>query len=213
MTLFLSPENIQIANELLAWAHDYLMTENENIKRPAGNQTVCPFVKGSVENNSFYMDFHNEITGHTVEEIEQVMNGNISKFKYLGPFNPNDKYKKALLVIFPKLSEKQTYVLDRAHENIKSKFVSEGLMVGQFHKNCDTRGVYNPGFRVSTSPYPLIAIRHMAIHDIIFIRDVPEWFNHYNLRFGNAFNEPDKIEDYNKHLVYYFNEAKKNLLK
>lgn len=189
------------------------MTENEQIKRPIGGQTVCPFVKGSVENNSFYMEFHDEVTGQSEEQIEKTMIDSISTFTRLGPFADNEKLHKALLVIFPNLPEKQTKVLDIAHSSIKSEFVRNGLMVGQFHKNCDERGIYNPGFKVSVSPFPLIAIRHMAIHDIIFVKENSEWFHHYNLRFGHRFNEPKGIEDYNQHLIKYYDEAKRRFIR
>lgn len=204
----ISPKHLQIGTELLQWARDYLMSENPNIKRPRGNQVVCPFVKSAVDNESFYFEFHDEVFGITAKSIEEVMYDAKERFKRLGPFSENDKYKKALLVVFPKLPEKQTPVLDIAHSNIKTTFVRDGLMVGQFHKNCDERGVYNRAFKVSISPYPLIAIRHMAVHDIIFVGNVPEWFAIYNVLFGHLFNEPQSIDDYNKHLIDYYLAAR-----
>jgi len=86
-------------------------------------------------------------------------------------------------------------------------------MAGQFHKNCDERSVHNRGFHVSIAPYPLIAIRHMAIHDIIFLKDNEEWFKAYNNRYGELFREPAKLEDYNKPLVGPYLDAKGKYLK
>lgn len=70
-------------------------------------------------------------------------------------------------------------------------------------------GVYNEGFRVSVAPYPLIAIRNMAFHDILFVQKNAAWFSSYNLRFGHKFNEPEKIEDYNQHYVAMYEAAKR----
>lgn len=84
-------------------------------------------------------------------------------------------------------------------------------MVGQFHKNCDDRSVHNKEFRVSLSPIPLIAIRHMARHDILFLgqeNSKKEWFLHYNLRFGHRFNNPDKISPSNQKLMELYLKAK-----
>lgn len=210
---FVSPRYLKIANDISDWARDYLMAENPNIKRPIGSQEVCPFVGPSIDNDSFYMTFHPEVNGQRDEPIQHIMYGYIDEFKETPPFESGGKVKKALLVIFPEIPSERTYVLDIVHTKIKTKFVQVGLMAAQFHQNCDERGVYNRGFRVSLSPYPLIAVRYMALHDIIFLKDNEEWFKAYNLRYGEKFREPDKLEDYNKPLLGVYLEAKERFLK
>ena len=210
---FLSPRYMKIANEILEWAQTYLMAESPQVKRPSGSQEVCPFVAPSIENDSFYMAFHPEVNGQRDEPIQHIMSDYINQFKETPPFEPSEKLKKALLVVFPEIPKERTYVLDIAHTKIKTKFVQAGLMVGQFHQNCDERGVYNRAFRISLSPYPLMGVRHMAIHDIIFLRDNEEWFKAYNIRYGERFREPDKLEDYNRPLVGMYLDAKGKFLK
>jgi heptaprenyl diphosphate synthase len=134
-------------------------------------------------------------------------------FKETPPFDPVEQKKKALLAIFPEIPSERTYVLDIVHAKIKHKFVGLGLMVGQFHQNCNERGIYNRGFRVSISPYPLMAVRHMALHDIIFLKENEEWFKAYNIRFGERFKEPEKLNDYQKPLLGTYLEAKEKFLK
>jgi hypothetical protein len=209
----LTPRNLQIANELMQWAREYLMSEHELMKRPAGKQTVCPFARASLENNSLYMEFYDEVAGHSEEQIERIMLDCIPRFLRLGPFAENDKLKKALLIVFPNLPDNQSSVLDIAHANIKSEFVQQGLMAGQFHPKCDERCIYNPAFKVSVAKYPLMAVRHMALHDILFLGNNPDWFNHYNLRYGHRFNHPETLEDYNTHLVRYYEDAKRRFLR
>jgi hypothetical protein len=210
---FLSPEHLRMANEILQWAKDYLMTEHAQMKRPGGTQVVCPFVAASMENDSFYMEFHSEVNGLSEETIEELMLAHITPFKNLSPSKPIDKLKKTLLVIFPEIPPEETHVLDIVHANIKHKFVEAGLMVGQFHQNCDERSVHNEAFRVSISPHPLIAIRHMATHDILFLKDDPQYFKAYNVRYGDKFNQPDKLEDYNRPFLPLFLEAKRRFLR
>jgi hypothetical protein len=209
----LTPRNLEIANELLTWAREYLMAENEQMKRPLGRQTVCPFARASLENNSLYIEFNDEVAGYSAEQVERIMLDCIPRFLRLGPFGESDRMKKALLMVFPNLPEHQSCVLDVAHANIKSEFVQQGLMVGQFHPHCDERCIYNPAFKVSVSKYPLMAVRHMALHDILFLGANSEWFNNYNLRFGHRFNQPETLEDYNRHLVRYYEDAKRRFLK
>lgn len=209
---FISPRYLQIANELLEWANTYLATDCPHINRPAGTQEVCPFVAPSIQNDSFYMAFHPEVNGQRDEPIGRIMIDYISEFKETPPFDPAERLKKSLLVIFPDIPPERTYVLDFVHAKIKTKFVNSGLMVGQFHHNCDERGVHNRGFRVSISPYPLMAIRHMAPHDIIFLKDNEEWFNAYNIRYGEKFKQPDKLDDYNRPLLGPYLQAKERFI-
>jgi heptaprenyl diphosphate synthase len=210
---FLSPRYLKIANEIMEWSNSYLTASNENIRRPGNNQEVCPFVKDSLENDSFYMAFHPEVNGQRDEPIQRIMAEYINIFKETPPFDPTEKRKKALLVIFPEIPPERTYVLDIVHSKIKHKFVASGLMIGQFHQNCNERGIYNRGYRISISPYPLIAIRHMALHDIIFLKENEDWFKAYNIRYGEKFKEPDKLEDYQKPLLGTYLEAKEKFLK
>jgi hypothetical protein len=212
-TAFISPRYLVIANEVLEWVRNYLMAENCHIKRPGNNQEVCPFVRASVESDSLYLAFHPEVNGQRDWPIEKVMCDYIDVFHETPPFSPAERKKKALVVVFPEIPLCRTYMLDIVHAKIKSKFVDCGLMVGQFHPNCDERGIYNRGFRVSVSPYPLMAIRHMALHDIIFLKDREDWFKAYNIRYGEQFKDPDKLEDYSKPVLGIYLEAKERYLK
>jgi hypothetical protein len=204
----ISPTMVECAADILKWARESLAVENGDLQRPRGNQVVCPFVGPSIENDSFYLAFHPEVNQHSAPLIEQIMGNYIPEFGRLWPFEPSDRLKKALLVVFPHIPAKQTRVLDHAHLHIKSRFVAAGLMVGQFHQNCDVPSVYNRACMVSRSPIPLMAIRHMAIHDILFLGENEEWFQEYNMRFGHRFHDPAKVEAFNRHLVEYYYKAK-----
>ena len=210
----LDPRMLKIANELIAWAKDFLTTENTQVKRPYNsNQTVCPFVRESLEKSFFYQAFHPNI-GPDVRCIESIMLGYIDEFQRLAPFDANLKFKKSLLVIFPDLPENQVNVLDLVHENIKGKFVTAGFMIGQFHARCEVAGIHNPAFRPSRAPYPLLAIRNMEVHDIVFLSDWKhmEWFAEYNARYGERFKDPDKFDDLSKALFTYYVRAKETYL-
>jgi heptaprenyl diphosphate synthase len=204
----ISPTMLECAEEILKWARETLAVENEHLHRPRGNQVVCPFVGPAIETDSFYLAFHPEVTQHSARLIEQIMVSYIPEFGHLWPFEPSDRLKKALLVVFPHLPARQTRVLDQVYTSIKNKFVAAGLMVGQFHQNCDVPSVYNRACMVSRSPVPLMAVRHMAIHDILFLGENEEWFQEYNVRFGHRFQDLDKVESFNKHLVEYYLKAK-----
>jgi len=206
---------LRIANELVSWAKNFLTAENPEVKRPYNNnQTVCPFVRESLEKNFFYQSFHPHI-GADERCIVGIMLGYIEEFKRLPPFDPNMKFKKALLVVFPDIPENQVNVLDLVHESIKSSFVEAGLMVGQFHPKCEVPGIHNPYFRPSQSPYPLLAIRNMEVHDIVFLCDWKhlDWFAEYNARFGEGFRDPEKLDEKRQALFSYYQRAREAYLR
>jgi heptaprenyl diphosphate synthase len=160
------------------------------MKRSPGStgESICPFAKPVLAENALYMAFHHEVHGKSAELIESIVLGYREPFKKSTPFHTSERRKKALLVIFPEIAETETTVLDVVHSNIKSQFVHDGLMVAQCHARCDGRSVHCPGLKVYTSPHPLIAMRCMALHDILFLAENESWFASYDQRFGSRFN-------------------------
>ncbi|WP_298420579.1 DUF6875 domain-containing protein [uncultured Kordia sp.] len=204
---FLTPSMLKIGGEVISWSDRYLTKENENIMRPKGSQVVCPFVKPTIDNDTYYITFAPEITKGSIKEIEKVTINNLKKFKELLPIGGNSVYKKGLLIIFNNLSNEDACALDRVHENIKDVFVSNGLMLGQFHANCDERGAYNPDFKVSVSPYPLFAIRSLAVHDILFLKEKRSWFEAFDSLYGDRFKK-NKLDENTSYLEQFYLEAK-----
>jgi hypothetical protein len=212
---FFSNADIPIAFETLAWVQAFLVDPNPNMKRSRDStgESICPFAKPVLAENALYMAFHHEVNGKSAELIESIVLGYREPFKKSTPFHPGDRLKKALLVIFPEVPPNETTVLDVVHSNIKSQFVHDGLMVAQCHARCDGRSVHSPGLKVYTSPYPLIAMRYMAMHDILFLEDNELWFASYDQRFGSRFKEPEKLEDYEKPLIDIYRRTKARLVK
>jgi heptaprenyl diphosphate synthase len=211
----LEPRLLKIANEIVEWARNALTTENPEVKRPySNNQTVCPFVRESLDKNLFYQAFHPNI-GADAGCLESIVVSYIEEFKRLQPFDPNMRFKKALLIVFPDIPDTQLNILDLVHETTKSAFVQSGLMIGQFHQKCDVRGIHNPAFRAAKAPYPLMAIRNMEVHDIVFLSDWKhlDWFAEYNARYGEGFKDPEKFDDKSKALYTYYQRAREAYLR
>ncbi len=48
---------------------------------------------------------------------------------------------------------------------------------------------------MSYAPVPMMAVRSMAIHDVLFLADRREWFEEYASRFGDRYrNSPRGID-------------------
>jgi hypothetical protein len=205
----LAPQDIELGRTVLHWAENYLMKDHAEIKRPYGSQVVCPFVEPSVKANSFYMAFHKEINGQDVRSMADVILSYIEPFKNAPPYDANQQRQKALLIVFPSVEKSSLRCLDVCHEIIKPKMVEVGLMVGQFHPRCQEAAVHNPDWReVSKSPVPLIAMRNMAVHDVMFLANDKEWFKTYNVRFGDYFRDRANIPEHDRHLIKYYETAR-----
>jgi heptaprenyl diphosphate synthase len=204
---YLTVSTLEIANQIMRWAGEYLMAENPMIKRPHGSQHTCPFVKTSLEHDAFHLAIHPEVNGRSEQTIERLMVGTyIEEFDRLPPFQKDQRHKKALLVVFPNIPGQDTKILDVVHRGIKPVFVNAGLMVGQFHQNCDEPAVYNGAYReVSHAPVPLIAVRHMSPHDILFLHEEETLFDLYNREFGARFRDPGQIDsELQPYAKYYY---------
>jgi heptaprenyl diphosphate synthase len=207
---FISPEDMKSARRLLVWARKYLTREHESINRPYHPQTLCPFVEASIRANRFYMVFHHDYDGRCAAAIADQILEYVGPFKQASPVVPIEETLKALLIVFPRIEEEFLSVLDVCHEMIKPTIIDSGLMVGQFHSKCEERGIHNPAWNtISRSPVPLVAIRHMVIHDIIFLEDKEGWFRAYDAAFGARFVERGKcLSAYQKHLFACYERAK-----
>jgi hypothetical protein len=209
---FISPEQIVIGQSLLKWAREFLMAEDARVKRPYGGDTVCPFVKASIDSNAFYMVFHNEINGEDPEAIVDLLLEYISPFQIHGPYRENEQVNKALLIVFPRIPAEHYWVLDSVHQLTKDKMVEAGLMINQSHPKCRTPAIHNPEWTsVSVAPYPLMAMRMMAVHDILFLGSKKQWFLRYHSRFGNRFDRPELL-GVNRHLAPLYAKAKAKYL-
>jgi hypothetical protein len=211
---FVTPDDLALAQQVLTWAKEYLMKENDEVHRPYPPQTVCPFVESSINSNCFYMVFHNEFNGQDVSAIIEQILEYIHPFKMAPPFAENLRARKALLVVFPKIESVRLKALDVCHRIIKPKMVEEGLMVGQFHPDCDERAIHNRHWRmVSQSPVPLVAMRHMSVHDIMFLESHEQWFKIYDVKFGHRFRDRGKsLSRCEKHLIKFYERARARYL-
>lgn len=72
-------------------------------------------------------------------------------------------------------------LFDDIHHDLKTEFMRNGLMLGQFYKGCPQAGIYDSRFRpLGTVPWPCFAIRYMAAHDHLF-------FDHANTAHATAY--------------------------
>jgi hypothetical protein len=180
---FITPVQIDHAVTVLRWLDEYISSPHSELGREG---PICPFVAPAIARNSVYMAFHYEVT-EDEDHIKNILDCYIPVFLDHTSSDDSARVYKTLVIVFPNIPANETTVLDRVHSRIKTDYVQSGLMLGQFHQHCPEPAARNPFFRVSISPIPLIAVRHMAVHDILFLADNETWFKEYDARFGSRY--------------------------
>ncbi|MFG3085416.1 DUF6875 domain-containing protein [Streptomyces parvulus] len=173
------------------WLTEYISASHPEIGRTG---PICPFVAPSRKNRT--MEIRLRLAGHepTPELIEEIARSSLREYE-LTSWQGRNPMLRAMVVALPDLRVEDTGLLDQAHARVKDAFVARGLMIGQFHENCEVTAARNPGFTVSKAPLPLIAIRAIALHDVFFLAERPHWFQQYRDRFGKFFGPGSTVMD------------------
>ncbi|MGH2516744.1 MAG: DUF6875 domain-containing protein [Ktedonobacterales bacterium] len=176
--------------ELAHWAREFLCNPHPQLGRDG---LVCPYTKPAMERRTFWMTVCPG-DNPALEDVCGLVMEYRDWFRELEPRSGRDAQFKTILIAFPDLrAEDAPRIIEGAQARLKPSFVSEGLMVGQFHATCAEPGLWNEDFRPLRTPVPLLAIRHMVPSDFPFLRREPHLLRAY-LRFMGA-NVPPKLRD------------------
>ncbi|MFG2677170.1 DUF6875 domain-containing protein [Streptomyces sp. NPDC048445] len=115
----------------------------------------------------------------TVDAMVEVLRG--------GCWPTTHRALHAVVAVLPDLPQADEELLDHVQEKVRTPLAQEGMMLGQFHSRCDQGAARNPRFPVSRSPVPMLALRWMALHDVLFLHDDPDRFADYEERFGTVY--------------------------
>lgn len=174
-----------------SWLGSYIRQPHSQIGRVG---PVCPFVEPSQRAGALLTRIRLVGATPSLPLITEIVRCSLDEFKEIKwkASNPN---LRALLVVLPDLPSRYYSLLDEAHAAVKSESVHQGIMIGQFHGHCQEKAARNPYFEVSKSPVPVLAVRSMAVHDVLFLADKKEWFEEYVARFGARYkNAPNGLD-------------------
>src|SRR5687768_4058148 len=115
------------------WALEFLCKPHMDLGRKGA---VCPFTRPSIDKELFWLSLYSKPATHP-HEISELMIKYQNLFLQLPPQNTKEAQYKTILVVFPHFSENDCNdLIDRVQQQLKPDFVSKGLMIGQFHANC-----------------------------------------------------------------------------
>ncbi|MEU7630959.1 DUF6875 domain-containing protein [Nocardia sp. NPDC049220] len=190
----IDPATQQVLRE---WLTGYVTQPHPELGRRGA---VCPFVKPSLAAGGIVFRTADWEPRHTPEHLERIVSDSLTAFEETD-WQVSKTSKQALIVALLTMPDNQWHLIDEVHRKIKDKALARGLMIGQFHPQCPAPAVHNPQFAVNRAPTPLIVVRHMAKHDILFLADEAAWFQAYRDRFGHKYelrqvHEPHLINAY-----------------
>ncbi|WP_433610030.1 DUF6875 domain-containing protein [Prescottella agglutinans] len=169
---------------LRRWVCDYLTRPHADLGRSG---PVCPFTHPSISRGLFWVGF---IDGRDVgrQQMTEAVDEVFGAFPELPPVDGDDALLKAVLLVFPDVSDYS--LIEEAQREGKSKFVREGLMLGQFYPGCTTPGLRNTAFPALDAPLPILAVRNMVGSDFPFLAQESEWVDAYLKKFANRIPGP-----------------------
>lgn len=165
------------------WVNEFLAKPNPGLGRTGA---VCPYIQYSKEQQFFKVGVYAE--PHPEQDhIVDMIRGLKDRFIEMLPLDEKDKRFKAIAILFPNLEgDEVVKIIDEVQLKLKPEFVHLGLMIGQFHENCQQPGLRNAEFKPLQSPVPLLAIRFMVETDWPFLAGDPILEEAYYNNFGTV---------------------------
>ncbi|MFE7896721.1 DUF6875 domain-containing protein [Streptomyces sp. NPDC057424] len=165
------------------WLNSYITRPHEQLGRSGA---VCPFVAPARRVDAVETTVRLVGPAASLPLLKEVIRCGLDEFEQRG-WRTSNPALRSLLIVLPDLPPETFGLLDEAHAQVKTESVERGLMIGQFHPDCDEPAARNPAFKVSRAPVPLVAVRAMAVHDILFLGERADWFAQYDRRFGERY--------------------------
>jgi hypothetical protein len=154
---------------------------------------VCPFVARALATSRVSVAAYCFVGEPTFAGMNLAIEQGAQCFQALAR-ERDDSDLVSLIVAFPELEGEHWHLIDEGHRASKTKCVQNGLMLGQFHPLCDAPAAHNQRFPVNRAPIPLMVIRHMAPHDILFLGQDPVWLDHYEAMLARRGIAVDNLE-------------------
>lgn len=133
---------------------------------------ICPFLRKTLANGNARYCVIPSGDGSAQAAFDGVT-GLVDFFLRTAPRDGPASAIKSLIIFAPDLkTENELGFIKEGHDFLKPYCVKRGLMIGEFHRQSDVGSVHNPDLKVLKSPEPFFVIRHMSVHDLMFLDSV-----------------------------------------
>ncbi|MCX4241504.1 DUF6875 domain-containing protein [Paraliomyxa miuraensis] len=172
--------DLGVLGEVARWTVDYLCRTHEDLGRSGD---VCPYTQVAMREGLLYSAVCHVFDADPRPSMNAVMMQTMKDFESRPPRMGAKAGLKAMLVLFPSLEGEW---VDDVQLSLSQTFVERGLMIGEFHAECEKPGLHNQEFKPLRSPIPLLAVRNMMLTDLAFLKDSDAKLKCYLKRFGDA---------------------------
>lgn len=181
------------------WMEDYLGQPHPELGR---NGEICPYIKSALRKDHVSYRCYDAVTTITAREIADIFLRECVALERLVDPGDEDGDLTAICVLFPHMAPADFPRTAEAHQLAKGALMSRGIMLAVFYPGYEKQALYNPDFKLYQSPYPVAALRPMAIRDIAFLEYNREAFAEYRRRFAAEF-AADKVSNKFGHVDRY----------
>jgi hypothetical protein len=173
-------ENLDFFRSCCEWIEYYLARPHPQLGRTG---SVCPFAAPALARDSLRIAVvrltpNGDQRTQILEAVEHYREAFLSERA-----SGEAHLLRSILILFPDVSlQDAPELIDRTKEELKSSFVEQGLMLGEFHARNGSPGLHNSSFKPLRSPVPMLVIRRMVPTDFSFLNR-PEYDAATRLRY------------------------------
>lgn len=170
------------ARSVIDWANSYLCAAHPELGRPG---PVCPYMRAALRSGTARVAVRPGASPAADEVTATVLRFRDWFLELAAGMADPDLL--TILIAFPDLPiGRAPELIDDVQDRLKGAFVTEGLMLGQFHPGPpEQAGLWNEEFRPLESPIPLLAIRWMVAGDLSFLTGQDAYVRAYLTRFSD----------------------------
>ena len=170
---------VEAVRATLEWMQSFVARGHPLLKR---NDAVCPFVAYALEQKEIHV-FLSELEQPTEEQICALIRAQARIFFRLDDPDRNKRSLASLLIMFPAWSEPSYDGLKIARERVKPDLLDAGLTLGEFYPGNPDRSIQSRDLVIASSPHPMLVLRNLAPHDVLFLRKQPDLLERYRKKF------------------------------
>jgi len=166
-----------------AWIRDVIF---RNVRKSeARTEAVCPFAEPSVDAGLFYLSVGKPRSANDAAAIadEVKLYGEI--FVRLAPTGGSLAMLRCIVLAMPETPHELILpAVDPAKSSVETELLEQGVMVGEFYRDCPFPATWDASFFPLQSPVPLYVFRPFIKTDWRLIHRVKPWREIYKRRFG-----------------------------
>jgi tryptophan 2,3-dioxygenase len=191
--LRMGPLHLDAIQKSVAWLNDYIGKPHPELGR---NGDICPFVRTALRKQRMSFVVADHITVPDGAEIKSLVL--FEAWRLLQHLDESDRFSELVTtnILFPELKGDAESIVHDVHSQTKSSLMRRGVMIAAFFPNYDKPAIYNENFKLYKSPFPVIVVRPMALHDIMFLTGDGEAFREYHRRFAERYHAGTVSEEF-----------------